>query len=411
MRTPPSLVGLLGALFLFTVASSDQSMTSAAGTESAGDTLRAGNTQFALELYKEIAAEEGNAVASPLSISIASALLYAGSSGETEAEIASALHFRLSQNKLHGEFADLLRELHTRVARWAKLSFANGLWIDDDCSLVPEYSDLLSRRYGAEAQTVDFGGAPLDACAAINGWVSTETHGKITSVVAPEMFTSLTRATLVNTVYFLAAWDHGFAANKTQQEPFHRPDGSTVQTDMMHQRGTPRYYADETVQVLELRYQGSGLSMLVVLPRPDTGLSSLEAQLTAARLSSWVDGLERRGVDTAIPRFEIAWRIDLIPVLKNLGMMRVFESGRADLSGVCADPRLYVDHAAHHVTLGITERGTEAAAATVYVVTLGAHALPQAAVSFRADRPFMYVIRDMEHGAILFIGRVVDPTT
>ena len=379
--------------------------------ESPSDVLVRGNTGFALRFYDLVAREEGNVVVSPLSVSLATAMLYAGAAGETEAEIESALQFELPAETLHSEFEELQRELHARVSRWAKLSFANGLWVDNDCTLVPEYAELLSTHYGAAAQIVDFGGSPIGACRAINDWVSTETNGKIESVVSPHMFTELTRAALVNTVYFLGAWKHRFSARNTKEEPFHLLDGSSVLALTMHRQGRHTYYEDESVQVLELKYQGSGLSMLVVLPAPDISLATVEDALTPAVLSGWVNGLQEREVEMAIPRFEVEHRVDLIPVLGELGMQSVFTWGAADLTDVCADPELFVEYARHYVSLGITELGTEAAAATVFVETLGAEwDSRQRPTVFRADRPFMYLLRDMKRGTILFVGRVVDPT-
>ena len=404
-------LALLSVLLLILPATAfAQSAPSPTADESSSDVLVRGNTGFALRFYGLVAREEGNVVVSPLSVSLAAAMLYAGAAGETEAEIESALQFELRAETLHSEFEELQRELHARVSRWAKLSFANGLWVDNDCTLVPEYAELLSMHYGAPAQIVDFGGSPVDACRKINDWVSTETNGKIESVVGPQMFTELTRAALVNTVYFLGAWKHRFSARNTREEPFHRLDGSSVPALTMHRKGRHRYYEDESVQVLELKYQGSGLSMLVVLPAPDVPLATVEDALTPTVLSGWVNDLQEREVEMAIPRFEVEHRVNLIPVLGELGMQSVFTWGAADLTGVCADPELFVEYAHHYVSLGITELGTEAAAATVFVQTLGAEwDSRQAPTAFRADRPFMYLLRDMKRGTLLFVGRVVDP--
>ncbi len=368
-----------------------------------------GNTEFAVELYKRVARHHTNAVVSPLSVSTASGMLYAGARGSTSEEIADALNFRLPEVELHPAFGSLLDELKTRVEPWASLVIANGLWVDDECSLLPTYSDVLTHNYGATAKPVDFGGAPVEAAQSINEWVSDETQGKITSLVSPSMFRDLTRVTLVSTVYFLAAWQHGFDANETRDEFFQLVDGSTVPVPMMHRSSVLPYYEDDSVQVLELPYQGSGLSMLVLLPGAHVGLEALEEGLSPESLSEWFGALDRRGVNAAIPRFHSSSRIDLIPILTDLGMNRAFRFGEADLTGICADPQLFVERADHLVTLGLTERGTEAAAATVYVITASSVAEPDEETEFRADRPFMYVVRDMKRGTILFMGRVTDP--
>jgi serpin B len=374
-----------------------------------GDRVVQGATEFGLALYKEMAPREGNIVVSPLSVSIATAMLGAGAEGETQAEIAAASRFGLPEETLHSQLGALLDELDKRVSRWADLSFANGVWVDSRCTPLPDYKRLLAQYYGAVPETVRFAQEPEKTCARINGFVSERTRGKISSVVAPDMFSDLTRLVLANTVYFLAAWEHMFWEQNTKRESFHLLSGGSVSVDMMHRKVTSRYYEDDSVQVLELPYQGSGLAMLVVLPSPAQDLADLEARLTPSLLSGWVGGLTHRGVDIAIPRFEVSDQINLIPLLRSMGMNRAFVRGSAELPGLCNDPDLYVDLASHHATLGITEKGTEAAAATVYKATLGAEWDPDAVVPFRADRPFLFIVEDMERGTILFMGRLANP--
>ncbi|MFH1864596.1 MAG: serpin family protein [Candidatus Eisenbacteria bacterium] len=379
--------------------------------ESSAGLLIADNTEFAIELYRRVAREDGNIAMSPLSVSVATAMLYAGAAGETEREIAAAAHFTLPQETLHEEFGELLDELGSRVGPRAELSFLNGLWVDHRCALLSGYGDVLREHYGATPDTVDFKGAPDDASRRINRFVSEQTQGKIPSVVDPSLFSALTRVVLVNSVYFLAAWDHGFSESSTRPEPFYLPDGNAVSVDMMHKKEEVRYYQDESVQVLELPYQRSGLSMLLVLPASDSELLDLEARLTPALLSDWVEHLERTGIKMAIPRFEVTQQVDLIPVLSDMGMTSAFIFGSADLSGLCGTSDLFVSHASHHVKLGITEDGTEAAAATVYVAMAGSVSPGEGETLFRADRPFMYIVRDVRRGTILFLGRVTDPAS
>jgi len=401
----------LALLLLFWSGAAALAESSTTEYEGPSKALVEANTEFALELHRVLASAGGNVVSSPLSISLASAMLYAGSAGETATEIASALHFDLPPETLHAEFRTLTRELQARVAHWAKLTFANGLWVDHRCALVAEYSDLLSKEYEAQVEAIDFGGSPAAASASINDWISTQTMGKLESVVSPEMFGDLTRAVLVNTLYFLGAWNHGFNPRATKEGAFHLSDDSTVQVPMMHRRGRHAYYEADSVQVVELEYQGSGLSMLVVLPAPGVPLADIESRLTLAMYSDWVDHLLKREVELTIPKFEVEHSVDLIPVLRGFGVRRAFEWGAAELTGICADPDLFVSHARHDVSLGITEEGTEAAATTVYVITLGAEAVGAGneVPIFRADRPFMYFLRDKEQGTILFIGRTADP--
>jgi serpin B len=400
------------ALMLWLPRCSASSAGSAKRTLASADQLIQGNTEFALALYKQVAAREGNIVVSPLSVSLATGMLYAGAAGSTATEIGATARFRLPEETLHSELAGLADELGWRVTKGrATLAFANGIWLDRRCQPSADYMTVVSEFYHAAVETVDFRDGPMDAAVHINDFVSERTHGKIRSVVAPEMFTDMTRVVLANTVYLLAPWEDEFSEASTRQEAFHLADGKTVSAAMMHREGTTtHYYEDKSVQIIELPYQGSGLSMLVVLPKSDHSLADLESRLTPAVLSGWVENLAGKGVKITLPRFEVAQQIDLIPLLESMGMRSAFQDGSADLPGLCSRAPVFVDRASHHVELGITERGTEAAAATVYSGTIGAKVDVEPVVSFRADRPFVYMVRDMKRGTILFMGRVADPT-
>lgn len=403
------LIQLLAAMMLCAVprdcAAGEPSQPPATGDEQ----LTRGMTEFALALYGEMAMDGGNTVVSPLSVSIATAMLEAGAAGETRAEIAAATRIGLPEEELHTDLRELLRELTARVNHWAELSFANGVWVDRRCKPSGDYGRLMAECYGAVPGTLRFGKDPEGASAQINGFVSGHTRGRIPSVVSPEMFTDDTRLVLADVVYFLGAWEHRFRRESTKEEPFH-PDGrSAVPVPLMYRTMHTRLYQDEAVQVLEMPFQGSGLSMLVVLPASSLKLADIEARLSPALLSTWVQGLARQDVDVAIPRFEVSRRIDLIPLLSRMGMRRSFTELSAELPGLCSDPNVFVDLARHQAVLGISEEGTEAAAATVYKATLGLDGMPRGPLPFRADRPFMFILQDMERGTILFIGRFVDP--
>ena len=403
------LVPVVVAAVLFSPQWNAYCATPAAVEPSVGQ-LTEGNTEFAIALYKQVARQDGNVAISPLNISLAIGMLYAGAAGKTATEIAAAARFKLPEEKLHSEFAALVDDMEARIGKWgAMLSFADGIWLDRHCEPSPRYTAVLSEFYHAAAETVDFRGAPENASSRINDFVSRQTRGKIQSVVDPEMFTAADRLVLASTVYFLAPWDDEFSVASTREEPFHLADSGTVSARMMHRAGAIRYYGDDSVQVVQLPYQGIGLSMLVVLPTPNRNLTDLEALLTPEILWGWVNGLAGRGVQLALPRFEVARHIDLIPLLQSMGMQRVFDEYSAELPGLCGE-RVFVDYAEHDVVLGVTEKGTEAAAATVFKATIGVEEEVEPVISFRADRPFMYMIRDMRSGTILFMGRVMDPT-
>ncbi|MBK8233695.1 MAG: serpin family protein [Candidatus Eisenbacteria bacterium] len=351
----------------------------------------------------------GNIVVSPLSVLIATAMLDAAAEGETRTEIATAARFGVPETALHDELRALLDELTTRVNHWAELSLANGLWVDRSCSMAPSYQALLERSYDAIADTLELGAQPDESCARINQFVAERTRGKITSVVDPKTVTEATRLVLANVLYFLGAWEHRFREGDTKTEPFHPEPGKAVSVPMMHKELDTRYHEDDVAQVAMVPYQGSGLAMVLVLPRRSRTLRSVEEGLSPAQVSEWLRGMERRGVDVAIPRFEVSSEVNLIPLLRTQGIKRVFTPGSAELPGVCDDPETFVGLASHYATLGITEGGTEAAAATVYKMTMGLDDAPPEVVAFRADRPFLFIVGDVERGTVLFMGRYAGP--
>ena len=367
-----------------------------------------GNNGFAMEFYKQVARQNGNIAISPLSVSIATAMVYAGAAGKTAEEIAATAHFGLPRETLHGSFATVVNDLEDRVENGeATLVLANGVWLDKQCVPSPQCRMILSKFYRIAPEEVDFLGDPVGSSERINSFVSQQTHGKIPAVVAPQMFTEFTRFVLVNSVYFLARWRDTFSAKSTREEPFHLVGGGTVSAQMMHRDASVRYFGDDSLQIIELQYKETELSMLILLPAPDRGLPDLEAQLTPAILSSWVEGLANREVRIALPRFTVARSMNLVPILQSMGIRRAFEAGSAELPGWCADG-VFVNRAEHDVWLEVTESGTEAAAVTSVHLTASAEIEPE--ISFRADRPFMYLIRDRFLGTILFMGRVENPT-
>ena len=367
-----------------------------------------GNNEFALEFYKQLARQDGNIAISPLSVSIATAMVYAGAAAKTATEIATTAHFELPWEVLHNGFAALVDDLEARAGKGkATLLFANGVWLDSQCVPSSQCRMILSKFYRASVEKVDFEGDPAGASKRINSFISQQTHGKIPSVVAPEMFTEYTSAVLANSVYFLARWQDTFSPRRTGKEPFHLSGGGTVSAQMMHRSGFVRYFGDDSLQIVELPYQRMGLSMLVLLPSPDHNLPDLEAQLTPAVLSGWLEALANTEVNIALPRFQVSRHINLVPVLQSMGIQRAFDALNAELPGWCAGS-VFVNRAEHDVWLEVTEGGTEAAASTTVHLTKSIAIAPE--ISFRADRPFMYLIRDTDRGTILFMGRVVDPT-
>ena len=372
--------------------------------------LVSGNIAFALGLYSWLRDIEGNIFFSPYSISLALAMAYAGARGDTAEEMARALHFTLPQDKLHPAFDALDLEIAARGREGIELSVANGFWGELHHPFLQEYVDLLMRYYGVEVHLLDFAGAPDDCRARINDWVRERTSGRIEELLPPDSIDPLTRLVLTNAIYFKGKWEVAFDPEATWKEPFHLLDGSTVPVDMMHQMARFPYAEGELggvrYQAVELPYMGEGLAFVVLLPERE-GFAAFEEALDTEALLGILAGLRRAQVELALPKFSFTSGFQLKAALGALGMLRAFTDA-ADFSGMDGARDLHIDEVYHKAFIEVSEEGTEAAAATGVAIALAV--APQQSVVVRVDHPFLFLIRDRVTGAVLFLGRVLDPS-
>jgi len=373
--------------------------------------LAHGTTAFALELYREIAKQEGNLFLSPSSIATALAMAYAGAHGETAAQMERVLHLSGAPEETHAAFA-ALREAVADVQERGevRLDTAAGLWPAVGAPLLADYLRLLEAHYGTEVTPVDYGDGAA-AAALINDWVARKTEGRITDLL-PGSLDPLTRLILVTAIYFRGKWLKPFDEDLTNDRPFWRGRWNSVDVPTMERVGSFGYAEHDGLQILELPYAGKQVAMLILLPRSKTGLAHLERTLTAERLEAWCRSLAETRVDVRLPRFRIDSAFELSAVLATLGMREAFDAARADFSGMDGRPHwLYLSQVIHKAFVEVDERGTEAAAATAVYVT-GLSALvrdPATPPAFHADHPFLVVIRERSSGAVLFLGRVANP--
>jgi serpin B len=368
--------------------------------------LAKGNSRFAVELYDRLRKEPGkNLFLSPHSISTALGMTYAGARGQTQKEMARVLHFGLGQDRLHPAFAELARQLEKAgKVRGCRLEFANALWGQAGHPFLGEFVDLTREHYGAGLMDVDFVRATEPARQAINLWVDGRTQGRIKDLLPKGVLTVDTRLVLTNAVYFLGCWEKPFPKQQTRPQPFDLAAGGKIDVPMMQQDESFRYFGDERLQGLELPYKGDELTMVLLLPRKADGLPALEDDLAAGKLDGWLKRLLRERVMVYLPRFKVTSEFSLKQVLSDLGMSSAFEPGSADFAGMDGRKQLFIQAVVHKAFVEVNEVGTEAAAATG--VAVGDESKPP---SFRADRPFLFLIRHNRTGAVLFLGRVVDP--
>ncbi len=363
-----------------------------------------GNTEFGLDLYRRLRSIGGNLFFSPYSISTALAMTYAGARGNTERQMAQALHFLLDQKQLHPAFALLEAKLgDVSQKRQMQLRIANSLWRQEGHALLAEFLALMKQYHGVSIATVDYGN-PEAARHTINAWVEEETESKIKDLIPPELLGPLTRLVLVNAIYFKGNWASQFDPQLTAKAPFWVAAGERVQTPMMTQTHDFVYGESDGLQILELPYAGHDVSMIVLLPTENGGLAKLEDSLTVENLGRWTGHLWETKVEVFLPRFDIAFPFRLDDALISMGMIDAF-SAKADFSGM-DEATLFISAVLHKGFVAVNEKGAEAAAATAVIMEKG---LPSRPPLFRADHPFVFLIRENSTGSVLFLGRVMNP--
>jgi serpin B len=367
------------------------------------------NSAFAIDLYHQLGAKDGNLFFSPYSISTALAMTYGGARGDTATQMAQALHFSLPAEKVPGAFAALRKELSAAQGeKKVTLTIANSIWPSKQCKLLDDYVGLLKESYDSKPTPLDYS-KPDAAREIINTWVEEKTHQKIKDLIGPGILTPDTKLTLVNAIYFYGKWATVFEPDKTVKEKFCLNADKTVDVDMMRQQLFVRYADLDSLQALELPYAGGDLSMLILLPKAKDGLGALETELSTPTLAGWTGRLSRTSVYVSLPKFKLTWGTELLnDKLQALGMKDAFEA-RADFSGMDGKPHeLFIGAVLHKAFIDVKEEGTEAAAATGVVMMRGAMA-PSPAALFYADHPFFFLIQDNKTGSILFMGRVTNP--
>jgi serpin B len=373
----------------------------------------AGSNRFGFDLYGKLRGRGGNLFLSPYSIATALAMTSTGARGETDRELAAVLHAPDDPPARHAAFRDLIARVNGEgqgQRRLDTLISANALWLQQGDPFLHAFLDATRTYYGAQPFEVDFAGNTESARQRINAWVEAQTAGKIREIIQSLDLDRDTALVLTNAIYFKGAWASPFVASHTRKDgEFTAAGGKKVTVPMMTQTETYRYHDGGSFQALELPYAGNQRSMLVLLPKAVDGLAALESSLTPEGLDAVVGKLGRQRVNLELPRFRLEESFQLADVLQSLGMERSFDPSRADFSGMTGRRDLAVSKVIHKAFVDVNEEGTEAAAATAVVMARTAVMLPGRTVTFRADHPFLFLIRDQATGAVLFLGRVNEP--
>jgi serpin B len=375
-------------------------------------TLVDGNTAFAFRLYQSLRSNSGNIFYSPWSISEALAMTYAGAGVDTEKSMAAAMNFNLPQNRLHPAFnyVDLQLKQRSQGAKGTDengfhLNVVNAIWGQQGFNFLGPFLDTLAQNYGAGLRVVDFVNKTEDSRVTINNWVSEQTANKITDLIPPGSINTITRLVLTNAVYFNAAWANQFHKSSTTDGTFNLLNGAKATVPMMHQSIDLGYAAGANYQAVELPYGGNQLSMVILLPLSGQ-FKTFESSINGQTLQGIISHLAATRVNLTMPKFQFQSSFGLKSALSALGMGVAFTSG-ADFSGMDGKTDLFIQDVLHKAFVSVDENGTEAAAATGVVV--GAVAIPANQVEVNIDRPFIFLIRDIPTGSIIFLGRVIDP--
>ena len=334
--------------------------------------------------------------------------------------MADTLNFDLPQDRMHSTFNALDLELASRGkddqdtdAEGFRLKIANAVWGQHDYQFQQMFIDLLAENYGAGVRPANFREAPEESRITINDWIAEQTEDKITDLIPKGIINTYTRMVLTNAIYFKAAWALPFYEGDTNKGPFHLLDGSEALVPMMRNTEFFSYARMDGYQVVGLPYVGHELSMTILLP--DEGrFREFEDALDATLLERVLGDAERQYVTLVMPKFEFESQFGLAGTLGEMGMSNAFDRGKSDFSGMDGnscfagdEPCLFIREVIHQAFVSVDEQGTEAAAATGVVVQLESERPDPVLVAI--DRPFIFLVRDSDTGAILFLGRVLDP--
>ncbi|NTX40538.1 serpin family protein [Myxococcus sp. CA033] len=371
--------------------------------------LVASNTDFGVAMYRQVDKPGENVVLSPLSLTRAFSMVYAGARGDTAAQMARALGFTLPQERLHPALNRLDLALQAQAGQShgdtgdaPTFRTVNALWSQQGYPLEASYLDVLAEHHGAGLHAVDFAADADGVRRSINDWVSGKTNGRIQDLIPEGEVRPDTRLVLANALYFKGSWRAPFMSQGTRSEPFHGLDGATTPVPTMNTSWLFPVAEGDGYDAIALPYAGRAFRMLLVIPDANR-FQDVEQRLSAAFLDTVRAQLRDHRVMLSMPRFEVSQSLSVVDALKALGMVDAF-GARADLSGITRQERLMLSGAQHQTFVAVDERGTEAAAATA-IEGVPVSLPPE----FRVDRPFFFFIEEVETKSVLFLGRIVSP--
>ena len=367
----------------------------------------AADNQFGFEIFQKINAslkEPKNTMISPMSISLALAMVYNGTNGDTRAQMEKMLHKSgLTPDDINQSYKDLVGGLASHDSR-VELSISNAIFYRNTFTVKNDFITTNQNYYQAEVSGLDFT-KPIETLNTVNGWVKTKTKGKIDKIISqvnPEDIMYL-----LNAIYFNGEWQYRFDPKETTDMPFTKEDQTVVQAPTMTLENQFKYYSNQTFQMLEMPYGSGKYSMIIFLPNTGKNTNDIISELNPENVNNWISKLAEQKKKVFLPKFEFKFDDSLIDELTALGMTDAFNQTKANLTGISEDAKLFISAVTHKTYIKVDERGTEAAAVTG--ITVGLTSVGPDNNTFRVDHPFVFAIREKDTQAILFIGKVLNP--
>lgn len=372
------------------------------------------NNDFGMEIYRQLSQNEENLVFSPYNLSTALQMLYAGSQGLTQSQMARILHFVLAPEQLYQSAAELSHSLTSNrkgVYEDSFLTISNSIWVQSGHAILPEFEKTVTEKFKGAVKAADFINKADASRVEINQWIKSQTRGKITDLLGPRDISETSRIVLVSALFMSGKWQNQFDPNLTRPTAFFPYPSKTITVPMMSVTDYFPYIQQTDFSMVELPYSTKApspkLSMLIVLPHKTFGLKDVERSLSAQRLLSLVGQMKPARLTVTVPKFKISSNYSLRQVLEKLGLIDPF-SAKADFSGINGAQNLMVSNVLQKAYITIDEKGTEAGVATAVPMGLKAIREPTPEL-FLADHPFQFYVIDKLSGSIIFMGRIIQP--
>lgn len=401
------IISLLLLTFLFSCnnAENEPKVTDLTPNAKSAKIIAADN-QFGFELFRKVDAwlnEPKNTMISPMSVSLALAMVYNGTEGNTKAQMEQMLHKAgMTSEDINQSYKDLVAALISHDPK-VELSISNAIFYRNTFPVKDAFKITNQNFYNAEVEGLDFT-KNTETLNKVNGWVNTKTKGKIDKII--EEVKAEDVMYLLNAIYFNGEWKYRFDTKETADRSFTKEDNTVIQVPTMKIEKPFNYFNHSDFQLLEMPYGSGKYSMLIFLPQTGKKTDNVISLLNPENVNDWISKLSEQKKEVFLPKFEFKFDNSLKDELAALGMTDAFNDAKANLSGISEAAKLVITEVMHKTYIKVDERGTEAAAVTG--ITVGVTSMP-VDNSFRVDHPFVFAIREKDTQAILFIGKVMDP--